>query len=190
MWGLVKAFPDFSAKFSPQISEHCHVPAAPRSRPCLSGMLPAYGRSSPAMTGREARGASTARRPPGWASGTAPRSSALKERDVDVETWRGVAGDYPDTEHVKFKDVPAVQAASATFRGSYDRFGAVNEAVAAWAEDKGWSVSAHYGSVIANVRAPWGQSRSSSWRHSASQTSTLPRRGCGAAACSPSPCSR
>lgn len=62
----------------------------------------------------------------------------FKERDVDVEIWKDVVGDYPDTEHVKFKDVPAVQVASAVFRGSYDQFGAVNEAVAAWAEDNGW----------------------------------------------------
>lgn len=62
----------------------------------------------------------------------------FKERDVDVEIWKDVVGDYPDTEHVKFKTVPAVQVASATFRGSYDQFSAVNEAVAAWVEDNGW----------------------------------------------------
>lgn len=62
----------------------------------------------------------------------------FKERDVDVEIWKDVVGDYPDTEHVKFKTVPEVQVASATFRGSYDQFSAVNEAVAAWAEDNGW----------------------------------------------------
>ncbi|WP_300416824.1 MerR family transcriptional regulator [uncultured Oscillibacter sp.] len=64
-----------------------------------------------------------------------------KEQDVDVEIQRSVAGSYPDTEHVKFKTVPAVQVASATFRGSYDQFYAVNEAVAAWVADNGWTLA-------------------------------------------------
>ena len=64
-----------------------------------------------------------------------------KEQDVDVEIQRSVAGSYPDTEHVKFKTVPAVQVASATFRGSYDQFYAVNESVAAWVADNGWTLA-------------------------------------------------
>lgn len=68
----------------------------------------------------------------------------FKERDVDVEIQKDVVGDYPDTEHVKFKTVPAVQVASATFRGGYDQFGAVNEAVAAWVEDNGWMFDGAY----------------------------------------------
>lgn len=63
----------------------------------------------------------------------------FKEQDVDVEIQKSVVGSYPDTEHVKFKTVPAVQVASATFRGSYDQISAVNEAVAAWVEDNGWA---------------------------------------------------
>lgn len=63
----------------------------------------------------------------------------FKERDVDVEIQKNVVGTYPDTEHVKFKTVPAVQVASATFRGSYDQISAVNEAVASWVEDNGWT---------------------------------------------------
>lgn len=61
-----------------------------------------------------------------------------KEADVDVEIQKTLRGTYPDTEHVKFKTVPAVQVASATFRGSYDQISAVNEAVAAWIEDNGY----------------------------------------------------
>ncbi len=68
----------------------------------------------------------------------------FKERDVDVEIQKSVAGTYPDTERVKFKTVPAVQVASATFRGSYDQFSAVNEAVAAWAADNGWAFDGPY----------------------------------------------
>ncbi len=63
----------------------------------------------------------------------------FKEQDVDVEIQKNVVGTYPDTEHVKFKTVPAVKVASATFRGSYDQISAVNEAVAAWVEDNGWT---------------------------------------------------
>ena len=44
-----------------------------------------------------------------------------KESDVDVEVQKTVRGTYPDTEHVRFKTVPAVQVASATLRGSYER---------------------------------------------------------------------
>jgi len=67
-----------------------------------------------------------------------------KEQDADVEIQKSVAGTYPDTEHVKFKTVPAVQVASATFRGSYDQFSAVNEAVAAWVADNGWAFDGPY----------------------------------------------
>ena len=61
-----------------------------------------------------------------------------RESDVDVEIQKTVKGSYPDTEHVKFKTVSAVQVASATFRGSYDQFGGVNAAVAAWVRDNGY----------------------------------------------------
>lgn len=63
----------------------------------------------------------------------------FKEQDVDVEIQKNVVGTYSDTEHVKFKTVPAVQVASATFRGSYDQITAANEAVATWVRDNGWS---------------------------------------------------
>lgn len=65
----------------------------------------------------------------------------FKEQDVDVEIQKSVVGTYPDTERVKFKIVPAVQVASATFRGSYEQFNAVNEAVAAWVADNGWTLA-------------------------------------------------
>ncbi len=68
----------------------------------------------------------------------------FKEQDVDVEIQKSVTGTYSDTEHVKFKTVPAVQVASATFRGSYDQFSAVNEAVAAWVAGNGWSFDGPY----------------------------------------------
>ena len=45
---------------------------------------------------------------------------------------------YPDTEHVKFRTLPAVTYASCTYRGGYDRIGEVNAAVAAWIESNGY----------------------------------------------------
>ena len=62
-----------------------------------------------------------------------------KEKDVDVEIQKSVKGTYPDTEHVKFKTVPAVQVASAVCKGSYDQIGEVNAAVAAWVEANGYA---------------------------------------------------
>lgn len=44
-----------------------------------------------------------------------------REREVDAEAQKTVRGDYPDTEHVRFRTLPAVTFASATFRGPYDK---------------------------------------------------------------------
>ena len=63
-----------------------------------------------------------------------------KERDVDVEIQKSVKGAYPDTEHVKFKTVPAVLVASAVCKGSYDQIGEVNAAVASWVEANGYAL--------------------------------------------------
>lgn len=61
-----------------------------------------------------------------------------KECDVDVEVQMCVEGSYADTEHVRFKTVPAVQYASATYKGSYEMLGGVNQAVANWVCDNGY----------------------------------------------------
>lgn len=61
-----------------------------------------------------------------------------KEKDIDVEVQKTVSGNYQDTEHVKFKTVPAVQIASATYKGSYAQIAQVNEAVARWIADNGY----------------------------------------------------
>lgn len=62
-----------------------------------------------------------------------------KERDVDVEIQIAVTGSYEDTEHVRFKTVPAIQIASATYQGSYEKITQANEAVARWARDNGYA---------------------------------------------------
>lgn len=64
-----------------------------------------------------------------------------KEKDVDIEAQKTVKGQYPDTEHVKFKTVPPVTFASATFKGPYDLIGEVNMAVAEWVKDNGYEFS-------------------------------------------------
>ena len=61
-----------------------------------------------------------------------------RERDVDVEVQMSVKGTYEDTEHVKFKTVPPILMASATYTGSYEKVNEVNAAVAAWVRDNGY----------------------------------------------------
>ena len=62
----------------------------------------------------------------------------FKESDVDVEVQMTVNGSYQNTENVVFKTVPAVEIASATYKGSYEQMTAVNQAVAAWVQDNGY----------------------------------------------------
>ena len=61
-----------------------------------------------------------------------------KDANVDVEIQSVVKGAYPNTEHVVFKTVPAVEIASATYKGSYEQLTAVNHAVATWVNDNGY----------------------------------------------------
>lgn len=61
-----------------------------------------------------------------------------RDRDVDVEIQMSVKGEYPDTAHVKFKTVPPIFMASATYTGSYEQVNEVNAEVAAWVRDNGY----------------------------------------------------
>lgn len=61
-----------------------------------------------------------------------------KEHNPDVEIQSCVIGTYQDTEHVKFKTVPSIQIASATYKGSYAQISRVNAAVANWVEENGY----------------------------------------------------
>lgn len=65
--------------------------------------------------------------------------SEYKEADVDLEAQKTIKGSYPDTEHVRFKTLPAVTFASATFQGSYNLLREVNAAVAQWVRDNGYT---------------------------------------------------
>lgn len=61
-----------------------------------------------------------------------------KEKDVEVMAWKTVKGDYPDTDHVKFKTLPEVTVASCTFKGGYHLITEVYAAVVAWLDANGY----------------------------------------------------
>lgn len=58
-----------------------------------------------------------------------------KETDVDVEVQKSIKGRYENTENVVFKTEGAVQIASATYKGSYEKITEVNECVANWVKN-------------------------------------------------------
>lgn len=62
-----------------------------------------------------------------------------KEENVELEAWMTVKGSYPDTEHVKFRTLPAVTVASCTYKGCYDMIGQVYAAIIEWANGNGYS---------------------------------------------------
>lgn len=62
----------------------------------------------------------------------------FKETDVDVEVQQTLQGAYPDTEHVKFRTLPAVTVAATVVRGSYALLDEAYAAVAAWLTDNGY----------------------------------------------------
>ena len=61
-----------------------------------------------------------------------------KEENVEMMAWKTVKGSYPDTEHVKFRTLPAVTVASCTYQGSYTQITEVYAAVIAWMEANGY----------------------------------------------------
>ena len=62
-----------------------------------------------------------------------------KEQDVEVEAQKTVKGVYPDTEHVKFRTLPAVTYAGCTFKGGYEQINDVTAALTAWIEANGYA---------------------------------------------------
>ncbi|MBR3016981.1 MAG: MerR family transcriptional regulator [Clostridia bacterium] len=61
-----------------------------------------------------------------------------KEENVEMMAWKTVKGNYPDTEHVKFRTLPGVTVASCTYQGSYTQITDVYAAVIAWMEANGY----------------------------------------------------
>lgn len=62
-----------------------------------------------------------------------------KEENVEMLAWKTVKGNYPDTEHVKFRTLPEVTVASCTYKGSYTQITEVYAAVIAWIEANGYA---------------------------------------------------
>ena len=56
---------------------------------------------------------------------------------------RTLNGSYSDTEHVKFKTLPAVKVASCVIRGSYDQMGEAYATVASWIKANGYTMNGH-----------------------------------------------
>ena len=65
-----------------------------------------------------------------------------KEADVDVEVQKTVKGDYRDTEHVRFCELPPVKVASAVYNGSYAGLDEAMRGVAEWVSGNGYSIPA------------------------------------------------
>lgn len=61
-----------------------------------------------------------------------------KETDVEVIAWKTVKGDYPDTEHVKFRTLPPVKVASCMVKGGYEQMPDVYGAVISWVSENGY----------------------------------------------------
>lgn len=61
-----------------------------------------------------------------------------REKDVEVIAWKTVKGEYPDTEHVKFRTLPPVKVASCMVRGGYEQMPEVYGAVISWVSANGY----------------------------------------------------
>lgn len=54
------------------------------------------------------------------------------ENKVDVEVQQSVVGVYPDTEHTRFKEIPAMWVAALTCEGGYTQLESVNNELSQW----------------------------------------------------------
>lgn len=61
-----------------------------------------------------------------------------KEKNVEVEAQKTVKGKYRDTEHVKFRTLPAVTVASCTYKGSYEQINDVVASCMEWINGNGY----------------------------------------------------
>ena len=60
------------------------------------------------------------------------------EHGIDVEVQRAVVGKYKNTDIVKFTSVPAITAATLTYKGGYIQLSEANEAIANWISENGY----------------------------------------------------
>ena len=61
-----------------------------------------------------------------------------KDADVDVEIQMTVNGQYPDTEHVRFKTLPEITFASCILSGGYEHLSGVYAAIIEWVGANGY----------------------------------------------------
>ncbi|MBO6260337.1 MAG: MerR family transcriptional regulator [Lachnospiraceae bacterium] len=64
-----------------------------------------------------------------------------KEENVEIVVSMAVKGKYEDTEHVKFKTIPAVKVASCIIKGSYDQMGDAYATLVAWIKENGYRMN-------------------------------------------------
>ena len=64
-----------------------------------------------------------------------------KEENVEIMVSMTVKGTYEDTEHVKFKTLPAVKVASCIIKGSYEQMGDATATVVSWINENGYQIS-------------------------------------------------
>ena len=62
----------------------------------------------------------------------------FKEENVEIMVSMTVKGSYEDTEHVKFRTLPAVKVASCVIKGSYAQIGEATAAVVSWIHENGY----------------------------------------------------
>ena len=65
----------------------------------------------------------------------------FKEENVEIIVSMAVKGRHQDTEHVKFKVLPAVKVASCVIKGSYDQMGEAYATVASWIKANGYKMN-------------------------------------------------
>lgn len=63
------------------------------------------------------------------------------ESDQDIEIQTNVTGDYKDTNSICFKDIPAFNVASVTFKGGYIQIGIITQTVLQWIEENGYTLN-------------------------------------------------
>lgn len=64
-----------------------------------------------------------------------------KEENVEIIAWMTVKGTYQDTEHVKFKTLPAVKVASCVIKGGYEQMNDAIATIVSWINANGYKVS-------------------------------------------------
>ena len=67
----------------------------------------------------------------------------FKEENIEIVVSMAVKGKYEDTEHVKFKTLPAVKVASCIIKGDYSQVANATATVATWANENKYKVNGH-----------------------------------------------